>query len=158
MRPYLHELVVSVRSLDDREQMSTLKENLDYRVNMDYYRRNAEPATAESILTIKDLIVPARSELVIFFGIKKNLLNFEKYPNDPSRGFNVMQMPVLYKILSGEKEPWRETESGGLLVQMPEPDFSMPFNVLAVTNAMLGIFFINIFNVLVKPKRLLYIF
>jgi len=40
---------------------------------------------------------------------------------------------------------------------MPEPDFSMPFNVLAVTNAMLGVFFINMFNVLVKPKRLLYL-
>jgi hypothetical protein len=86
--------------------------------------------------------------------MKKSLLQFEKYPNDPSRGFNIMQMPVLFKE---EGTKWQEIESGGLLVQMPEPDFSMPFNVLAVTNAMLGVFFINMFNVLVKPKRLLYL-
>jgi hypothetical protein len=36
-----------------------------------------------------------------------------------------------------------------------EPDFSMPFNVNAVTNALIGLLFINTYNIIVKPKRFL---
>lgn len=42
-----------------------------------------------------------------------------------------------------------------MLVKNIEPDFSMPFNVNAVTNALLGFLFINMYNVIVKPKRFL---
>lgn len=72
------------------------------------------------------------------------------YPNDPQRGWNIMQMPVLYKTAGAD---WAWIQSAPLLVQTPEPDFSMPFNVNAATNSMLGVFFINMFNSLVKAKR-----
>lgn len=96
MVSYLHELVVSVRSLDDKSVTGTLTENKDFKVTLDYFNKHKWPATAESILTITELVIPPRSEIVIFFGMKKTLLQFEKYPNDPARGFNIMSMPVLY--------------------------------------------------------------
>ena len=52
-------------------------------------------------------------------------------------------MPVLYKEVGTDGAPWKETEANGMLVQLAEPDFSMPFNMLSVTNAMLGVFFIK---------------
>lgn len=72
------------------------------------------------------------------------------YPNDPQRGHDIMQMPVQY---SYDQHQWHTATSAALLVQTPEPDFSMPFNVNAATNSMLGVFFINMFNSLVKAKR-----
>lgn len=50
------------------------------------------------ILTIKGLVVPPLTEVVISFGIRKILIPFEEYPNDPNRGFNIPQMPVYYVI------------------------------------------------------------
>jgi hypothetical protein len=89
MKPFLHELVISVRSLDDRSKKGTMVKNKDYKVNLNYFKRETS-GTAESILKIHDLIIPARSEIVIHFGIEKTLMQFEKYTNDPSRGFNIM--------------------------------------------------------------------
>ena len=63
-----------------------------------------------------------------------------------------MHMPVQYRY-GGSAQQWKKLPSSALLVQTPEPDFSMPFNVNAATNSMLGVFFINMFNSLVKPKR-----
>ena len=77
-------------------------------------------------------------------------------------------MPVLYteftkptpeEVASGEvqksKKLWQAIESPYMLVQIPEPDFSMVFNVNGVTFAVLGILIVNIYNTLVKPKRFL---
>jgi hypothetical protein len=71
------------------------------------------------------------------------------YPNDPQRGHDIMHMPIQFSY----SEEWQQMTSAALLVQTPEPDFSMPFNVNAATNSMLGVFFINMFNSLVKAKR-----
>jgi len=41
------------------------------------------------IIRIKDLIIPPHTEMLITFGVRKVLLPFEDYPNDPNRGFNI---------------------------------------------------------------------
>ena len=86
---------------------------------------------------------------------------FEEYPNDPNRGFNIPQMPIFYRFTSTSNSlatstgDWQELYSKSLLMQTIEPDFSMPFNVNAVSNALIGFLFINTFNTIVKPKRFL---
>jgi hypothetical protein len=62
-------------------------------------------------------------------------------------------MPIFYKFES--EEEWKMIQSESLLIKTPEPDFSMPFNVNAVTNALIGFLFINTYNTLVKPRRLI---
>ena len=89
--------------------------------------------------------------MLITFGVRKVLLPFEDYPNDPNRGFNTPQMPIFYSI-EGHSYSFY---SKSLLVHNMEPDFSMPFNVNAVTNALIGLLFINTYNSLVKPARFL---
>lgn len=50
-------------------------------------------------------------------------------------------MPVFYLF---EKETKQEyVYSDSILLMTPEPDFSMPFNVNAVTHALFGIIFCN---------------
>jgi hypothetical protein len=89
--------------------------------------------------------------MLITFGVRKVLLPFEDYPNDPNRGFNIPQMPIFYSI----EDRSYSIYSKSLLVHNMEPDFSMPFNVNAVTNALIGLLFINTYNSLVKPARFL---
>ena len=52
---------------------------------------------AETKITISNLIVPPRGEVVITYGILKSLMQFEQYNNDPARGFNIQHMPILYR-------------------------------------------------------------
>ncbi|OMJ65262.1 hypothetical protein SteCoe_38666 [Stentor coeruleus] len=75
-------------------------------------------------------------ETTIKIGLQKILLSFEEYPNDPQRGWEVPSMPIFYndKII----------QSNGLLMIIPEPDFSMPFNVICITGTVLAFFFTSI--------------
>ena len=43
------------------------------------------------------------------------------------------------------------TTTTAMLVMLPLPDFSMPFNVLTLSSTALALFFGSIFNVLVRP-------
>ena len=58
-----------------------------------------------------------------------------------ARGENIPAMPIYYRF-EGE-EGQGEVYSDSILIQTPEPDFSMPFNVNAVTHALFGIIFCN---------------
>jgi hypothetical protein len=42
--------------------------------------------------------------------------------------------------------------SNSILVQTPEPDFSMPFNVNAFTHMLFGILFVNTVYILFKDR------
>lgn len=50
-------------------------------------------------------------------------------------------MPIYYRF-DGEKGQG-EVYSDSILIQTPEPDFSMPFNVNAISHALWGILFCN---------------
>jgi len=78
---------------------------------------------------------------MITMRIKKQLRNFEEYANDVARGENIPSMPVYYRFEGEDGEG--EIYSDPILIQTPEPDFSMPFNVNAVTHALFGILFCN---------------
>lgn len=60
-------------------------------------------------------------------------------------------MPIFYKFKDVETSSM--IYSTGILISTPEPDFSMPFNVNAITHMLLGILFVNtIFIVYDDPK------
>jgi hypothetical protein len=73
VKPYLHELVISMRSLEDKFNKSVLVRNKDYKVKIDYYNRETA-GTAQSIVHIYDIVIPAKSEIVIHFGISKTMI------------------------------------------------------------------------------------
>jgi len=53
----------------------------NYKVRQDYIRFDQQ--SEESIVTISDLVIPPQAELIITFGVKKSMMQFEQYPNDP---------------------------------------------------------------------------
>jgi hypothetical protein len=86
--------------------------------------------------------------VIVVAQVDKHLMNFEAYPNDVSRGFNLWHMPVFYEIDNQQSLIY----SPAMLVMTPEPDFSMPFNVNAVTHVLFGILLVNTAYVLIKHK------
>ena len=125
----MHELKIMVKPFNPEEKSYELKRS-SYKANVEYIRK--EQGTAENIVTIEKIVIPAESEVVISFGISKYLREWETYPNDPSRGFNIMQMPVFYRVHISKEErnwfwldannesknlqTWRKIESAPLLV------------------------------------------
>jgi len=72
------------------------------------------------------------------------MMNFLDYPNDVARGFNIWHMPIWYEMTSSSgKKTTSKKYSQSILMMTPEPDFSMPFNINAVTHAFFGILFVN---------------
>ncbi|CDW82854.1 gpi transamidase component gpi16 [Stylonychia lemnae] len=143
LRPFIHTAKYFIKDLESgkviEKRLGATQLSIEY------------DEMSSSIIKIKNLQIPAQSEILISIRIRKHLNMFEDYPNDPNRGFNIPQMPILFKAANQSK--WSETYSKSLLVQTIEPDFSMPFNVNAVTNALLGFMIINTFNTVVKAKR-----
>ena len=145
LKPYMHELRILARNMVTGEKFELPRK--EFFADIDFLPRSE--SLSASLIKVR-VEIPAHHEIVVQLGLTKHLQNFMDYPNDPQRGHDIMHMPVQYRYGSA---PWKQLSSSALLVQTPEPDFSMPFNVNAATNSMLGVFFINMFNSLVKPKR-----
>lgn len=61
--------------------------------------------------------------------IDRAYLRYTDYPPDPARGFDVPSGVILAKRNNDTKRIYTTST----LLDMPEPDFSMPYNVIILT-------------------------
>ncbi|CAG9312289.1 unnamed protein product [Blepharisma stoltei] len=87
-----------------------------------------------------ELILKPNEEISIKFQLEKKLLSFEEYPTDPQRGWDIPSTIIIYK--GNTLEGILPTDD--LLVMTPEPDFSMPFNVICITGSVIAFFYTSI--------------
>lgn len=62
---------------------------------------------SHSLITVtisKPDLIQFSHQLLVTYGINKALQNFEDYPNDIQRGFNIPHMPVFYRFKTGESK------------------------------------------------------
>jgi len=76
---------------------------------------------------------------------QKSLLRYTEYPPDANRGFDVPS--AVIRILSKNNSYVRTTP---LLLGLPTPDFSMPYNVIILTSTVMALGFGGVFNVAVR--------
>ncbi|KPI39353.1 GPI transamidase component GPI16 [Cyphellophora attinorum] len=148
MRPYMHTLKATITSTefpwaDDR----TLISDMYYRPAIDRQRGTQ----LELVMTI-----PPATEVMLTYDFDKAVLRYTEYPPDANRGFNVA--PAVIRVLnqttltpSGgveERDVYIRTTS--LLLALPTPDFSMPYNVIILTSTIMALAFGSIFNLLVR--------
>ena len=96
----------------------------------------------------------ANSTLSLSIDFSKEMLPANDYPPDVSRGFDIGSAIVSVQRLddSGSgSEPLVDSPrivfyTSGLLLLLPFPDFSMPFNVIAFTSTVLAFFWGSLFN------------
>ena len=146
MKPYLHTLKVQ-RSTSSTPDPDLIK-SMYYRPALDRHR-----GTQLEIL----ISVPAASTLILTYDFDKAILRYTEYPPDANRGFDVA--PAVIRLLpSNSTLSNSAVEELGptyirtttLLLPLPTPDFSMPYNVIILTSTVMALAFGSIFNFLVR--------
>ncbi|KAK3214460.1 hypothetical protein GRF29_19g283655 [Pseudopithomyces chartarum] len=137
MKPYLHTL---------RAHVSTSSED----ALKDTYYRPAIDRVRGTHLELR-LVIPPASTLTLTYDFEKAILRYTEYPPDANRGFDAP--PAVIRILG----PFHSADRKGLylrttplLLSLPTPDFSMPYNVIILTSTVIALGFGNIFNLLVR--------
>ena len=140
MKPYLHTLIARLITTSTADP-SLIKET--------YYR----PALDRRRGTQLELLisVPADSTVVLTYDFDKAILRYTEYPPDANRGFDVA--PAVIRILSTGNKTLDDPvyiRTSSLLLPLPTPDFSMPYNVIILTSTVMALAFGMIFNLLVR--------
>ncbi|KAK2627055.1 hypothetical protein QTJ16_003021 [Diplocarpon rosae] len=86
--------------------------------------------------------IPANSTVVLTYHFEKAVLRYTEYPPDANRGFDIA--PAVITI--GDVAIRTTT----LLLPLPTPDFSMPYNVIILTSTVMALSFGFVFNLLVR--------
>lgn len=143
MKPYLHTLTarLSTTSVPDPR---IIKETV-YRPALDRRR-----GTQLELL----ISVPADSTVILTYDFDKAILRYTEYPPDANRGFDVA--PAVIRLLG--QDPGSSSISqqpvyirtSSLLLPLPTPDFSMPYNVIILTSTVMALAFGMIYNLLVR--------
>lgn len=143
MKPYLHTLTARLCSSTSASD-SVIQETF-YRPALDRHRGTQ----LELILT-----VPANSTVILSYDFDKAILRYTEYPPDANRGFDVA--PAVIRLLPSPGTIRAETaedyyiRTTSLLLPLPTPDFSMPYNVIILTSTVMALAFGSIFNFLVR--------
>lgn len=123
-----------------------------------------------------ELELGPRSTLVLSFEFEKAFLQFQEYPPDSNRGMDLSSAKAEFYpphhqhqtsqnarlpdfawsrlVLSQESQvrPY-VMYSHALLVPLPVPDFSMPYNVITLSSTVIAFFFGSMISTLLRRKR-----
>jgi GPI-anchor transamidase subunit T len=143
MKTYLHTLRVKLNNAEKDNNISLDEESLikeiHYRPALDR-RRGTQ-------LEVR-MLVPAASTVTLSYDFEKAVLRYTEYPPDANRGFDVA--PAIIKITTSPGTPPLYIRTTSLLLPLPTPDFSMPYNVIILTSTVMALAFGSIFNLLVR--------
>jgi phosphatidylinositol glycan class T len=118
------------------------------------------------------LTVPASAIVILTYDFEKAILRYTEYPPDANRGFDVASAVIATisdpqddsvlnlvadsnggerSIVPGSRPTTRTSlRTTSLLLYLPTPDFSMPYNVIILTSTVLALAFGSIFNLLAR--------
>ena len=80
LKPYMHELRIKARFFKDYREKVIVLADTEYKIDHTYLNPQE---SSENLVTLSNLIIPPQAEIIISFGVLKNLMQFEQYPNDP---------------------------------------------------------------------------
>lgn len=136
MRIYLHTLEARVINAPSGKQENVIQ---------DIYYRPALDRERGTQLEVK-LRIPPKSTVFLTYDFEKSILRYTEYPPDANRGFDVPGAVIT--ILNGTSTYNLRTTA--LLLNLPTPDFSMPYNVIIFTSTAIALAFGGMFNLLVR--------
>ena len=125
LRPYFHTLSVEVNGAALYGKSPFTPRSISYNSKSDCY------------VDLGLIELNPDDEVKITLQIEKLLLPFEEYTHDSSRGFDIPSMIFEY----ADQDGWHETYVPSIVLMLPQPDFSMPFNVHALYCVVIGVMF-----------------
>lgn len=148
IRPYLHTLRATVTKNKNGQVLNT---PLSEFVKDVFY----QPAIDRRRGTQLELVlsIPPETTITLIYDFEKAILRYTEYPPDANRGFTVA--PAIIRVLdrnrhNGSFSPPVYLRTTNLLLPLPTPDFSMPYNVIIFTSTVMALAFGSIFNLLVR--------
>jgi len=103
------------------------------------------PTTIVSTVT-----VPPRCTVHLWLECDLAFLSMEDFPADPARGFDI---PAAVAWLQNSSTHREARYSRTMLVDVPTPDFSMPYNVITFTCSVATFLIGSMFNLLARKRR-----
>lgn len=104
--------------------------------------------------------VPPASTVFLTYDFEKSILRYTEYPPDANRGFDVAAAVITIlddgkgntgsASSSSDKFKSSNLRTTTLLLSLPTPDFSMPYNVIIFTSTAIALAFGGMFNILVR--------
>ncbi|KAF3925780.1 hypothetical protein ABW20_dc0101385 [Dactylellina cionopaga] len=145
MKPYLHTLKAEVLPPPPKGDAKDVISELYYRPALD--RKRGTQLEAK-------LVVPPNSVVIVTYDFEKAVLRYTEYPPDANRGFDVasgmITIPSHLRLSDEKLIPATSIRTTSLLLSLPTPDFSMPYNVIIFTSTIMALAFGSIFNLLVR--------
>lgn len=143
MRVYLHTLSIETRELNGIFENNKVPLPSSDIVKEVYFRPAID---REQPLQIEiRMKLPAATVAALSYDFDKTLLFIEEYPPDANHGFNIA--PGVLTVLGSKFYTSRTTS---LLLSLPTPDFSMPYNVVILACTVMALNFGTVFNLLIK--------
>ncbi|KAI1185159.1 Gpi16 subunit [Nemania serpens] len=144
MRIYLHTLQARVDGISGATH--DIIEEIYYRPALDRVRGTQ--------LELRMRIPPA-STVFLTYDFEKSILRYTEYPPDANRGFDVAAsiITILPSDSPDTLPTLRKTSNlrtTSLLLSLPTPDFSMPYNVIIFTSTAMALAFGGLYNILVR--------
>ncbi|RDA89677.1 hypothetical protein CP533_3354 [Ophiocordyceps camponoti-saundersi (nom. inval.)] len=138
MRIYLHTLSTRISS-------SSVATNSSSRIIEEIYYR---PALDRARGTQLELLmrIPARCTVFLTYDFSKSILRYTEYPPDANRGFDVAAAVITTRA----PRAGLNLRTTSLLLYLPTPDFSMPYNVIIFTSTAIALTFGGLYNILVR--------
>ncbi len=93
--------------------------------------------------------VPAGATVFLTYDFEKSILRYTEYPPDANRGFDVAAAVITILKPAGAKAN-NHLRTTTLLLSLPTPDFSMPYNVIIFTSTAIALAFGGMFNIVVR--------
>ncbi|KAL3962799.1 hypothetical protein ACCO45_004322 [Purpureocillium lilacinum] len=89
---------------------------------------------------------PPHCTVFLTYDFEKSILRYTEYPPDANRGFDVAAAVITTRA------PRRglNLRTTSLLLYLPTPDFSMPYNVIIFTSTAIALTFGGLYNILVR--------
>jgi len=143
MRIYLHTLKAQIA--DGAAGQADVIQEVYYRPALDRARG--------SQLEVK-LRIPPRTTVFLTYGFEKSILRYTEYPPDANRGFDVAAAVITITspaaVGSRSRFSTSNLRTTTLLLSLPTPDFSMPYNVIIFTSTAIALAFSSMFTILVR--------
>ncbi|EJU05166.1 Gpi16 subunit GPI transamidase component [Dacryopinax primogenitus] len=123
------------------------------------------PVSPKPTLLELTLLLPPQSEVHITMQVEKGFIRYTEHQPDASRGWDlpaavVFPLPPLgakdsHSLPDSAEGSQQRIYSSTLLVDLPTPDFSMPYNVIIMSSTLVALFFGHVFNSLTRKFVLL---
>ncbi|CAJ0551280.1 Ff.00g112100.m01.CDS01 [Fusarium sp. VM40] len=135
MRIYLHTLSARIADSPSSNSSDLIKEI--------YYRPALDRARGTQLELL--MRIPPHCTVFLTYDFEKAILRYTEYPPDANRGFDVAAAVITTlepKVLN--------IRTTTLLLYLPTPDFSMPYNVIIFTSTCIALAFGGLYNILVR--------